>query len=212
MIREHKSAVVPQSLAAQKSYSEKDVQDQLFSDQHNKCYICEREVDTDFEIEHHQSRNNFPLRTYDWRNLYLSCNYCNDKKKDNFDNMLNPETEDIEEIIKQEYDSSSKKFIFTSAHTDEATISTIELLNRVFNGTHKILSKREEKFREKVVYSLNRFRTRVLDYINNPCDDTKQPLHESLSIDSELLGLKYLIVKSNANLNNTFATDMVWNK
>ena len=47
-----------------------------------KCFLCERELRTDGEVEHflpwHQ---NFPERAYDWANLHWSCKDCNQRKR-----------------------------------------------------------------------------------------------------------------------------------
>ena len=51
MIRERKSENVPSSLLTTSQYDGEDVKAQLLEDQHEKCYICERKLGTDFEIE-----------------------------------------------------------------------------------------------------------------------------------------------------------------
>lgn len=57
MIRVHKSDTVPESLSRTKAYDGEDVKIQLYADQLDKCYICERVRDTDTHIEHCVSRN-----------------------------------------------------------------------------------------------------------------------------------------------------------
>lgn len=212
MIRVKKSDCVPSSLVGGKRYDGEDVIQQLFSDQHSKCYICERNVDTDFQIEHVKSQKYHPALICDWHNLFLSCNYCNGKKLQFFDTMLNAETEDIEDVIRQTYNSKSKMFEFSSKRNDEATVNTIKFLTRVFNGTEAIKTKREEEFFNVVLHILNSFKSRVIDFLNNENEETFRALEEELSIGSELLGLKYWIVKSNPKLYSVFAESIVWNK
>ena len=60
MIKVEKSPNVPSSLTTTTAYNGQDVVCQLLADQHDKCYICERNRDTDFEIEHHKSQTNYP--------------------------------------------------------------------------------------------------------------------------------------------------------
>lgn len=52
MIRERKIGIIPSSLLTTSQYDGEDVKVQLLEDQHKKCYICERKLGTDFEIEH----------------------------------------------------------------------------------------------------------------------------------------------------------------
>ena len=60
------------------------------------------------------------------------CSYCNGKKSANFDGIVNPTKEAIEEKIVQtlNYDKAD----FATDDTSEAIQQTIVLLNRVFNG------------------------------------------------------------------------------
>ena len=76
MIKVKKSDEAPKSLSTTKAYDGEDVKEQLFKDQNEKCYLCERILTTDFEIEHLHSQHNFPDEVQDWNNLFLSCNYC----------------------------------------------------------------------------------------------------------------------------------------
>lgn len=80
MIRVYKSSDSPNSLSTTKKYDGEDVKQQLEKDHHKKCYLCERELCTDFEIEHLKSQENYPELRQDWKNLLWSCSYCNNKK------------------------------------------------------------------------------------------------------------------------------------
>ena len=62
MIKVYKSPDAPSSLATTTRYDGEDVKLQLLADQHDKCYICERRRDTDYEIEHHKSVELKPIR------------------------------------------------------------------------------------------------------------------------------------------------------
>lgn len=55
MIRVKKSHNAPSSLNTTSRYDGEDVKQQLLADQNDKCYLCERKRDTDFEIEHHKT-------------------------------------------------------------------------------------------------------------------------------------------------------------
>ena len=90
MIRIAKSKEIPTSLISTRKYNGEDVKEQLLKDQHGKCYICERKLETDFEIEHLRAQSLHPELRQSWANLHLSCGYCNKKKSGDFNNILNP--------------------------------------------------------------------------------------------------------------------------
>ena len=99
MIRVHKSPQAPSSLLSTSNYDGEDVKRLLNEDQHSKCYICERHRVTDFEIEHYKSQKYYSDLIRVWDNLFMGCGYCNRKKSNKFDNILNPIDNNIEDII-----------------------------------------------------------------------------------------------------------------
>lgn len=168
MIRVSKSPSIPTTLTTTKAYDGEDVKQQLLQDHHDKCYICERTRDTDFEIEHHQSERNHPELIQDWNNLFLSCRYCNGKKLNYLDNTLNPLSVNIEDEIKQEIDYTNKKAVFTPANATPAHSETTKLLDRIFNGTHKLRKIKEERFFEYFLSVMNRFQDLLNKYLTSP--------------------------------------------
>ena len=112
MIKVYKDSHIPSSLTTTSAYDGEDVKRQLLADQYDKCYICERNRDTDFEIEHHKSQTNYPNLIQDWNNLFMGCGYCNRKKSSCFDNILNPKECNIEDEIEQRIDFINKKALF----------------------------------------------------------------------------------------------------
>lgn len=77
MIRIRKSNLIPESLQKEgcTEYNREDVKKQLLADQYEKCYICERKLITDCQIEHFKSQKEYPHLKTEWTNLLLSCNY-----------------------------------------------------------------------------------------------------------------------------------------
>lgn len=212
MIKVYKSTIIPSSLITTKAYNGEDVKRQLLTDQHDKCYICERKHDTDFEIEHHKSQTNHPDLVQDWNNLFIGCRYCNGKKSNSFDNILNPITCCIEDEIEQRIDFLNKKALFVAKIKDSQHDETIRLLERVFNGTKRVREIKEEKFFERVYSIINRFSELILQYLNNPDVNTEKAVKDELAIDKELLGFKYWIIRDTPLLYKTFAQDIIWNK
>ena len=214
MIREYKHKSAPASLVAQIKYDGPDVLDQLFADQHDKCYVCEMKVKQFYQVEHLKSQEHFEELKFNWTNLLLSDGYCNGKKKENFDDILNPNQVNIEDVIEQRIDFINRTALFVSSDTSIPTQQTIKLLNRIFNGTYspKLRKKREEEFYKEVEQKFNAFNKIVLDYLTNPNLQTENAVREELAIDKELLGFKYWVIKDTPKLLAVFANDIIWNK
>ena len=212
MIRVKKNPGVPLSLTTTSRYDGEDVKKQLLADQIDKCYMCERKRDKDFEIEHHKSIHNFPDLAQGWNNLYMGCGYCNKKKSDSFDNILVPKDCNIEDEIEQTIDYFNKKAVFSSKVNDEQHDETIELLGRIYNGTNQPRTIKEERFFEQTLSVVNRFTDLVMRYQETPTPETEKAVRDELSITKELLGFKYWIIKKDRTLSQVFASDIVWNK
>lgn len=211
MIKVEKSATIPESLLTTKAYDGQDVQRQLLNDQHRKCYICECSVEANYHIEHLNSQAN----RQDWSNLFLSCGYCNDKKLAFYDNILNPATNNIEDIIEQRLDTYSKEAEFRSENNSTEVKQTIKLLENIFNGKEhdpNFRSPQEEVFYDKVEMSINDFMRKVVDYRMNSSQTNEDIVREELAIGKELLGFKYWIIRDEPALNAVFGGDIIWNK
>lgn len=213
MIKEKKSANVPTSLSSTKKYNGEDVYAQLMEDQHEKCYICERKLVTDYEVEHFKSENNYPELVQDWTNLFLACRYCNGKKSDSFDDNINPLTTNVEEEISQRIDFGQNKAVFITSVSDQQHDNTIRMLNLFYNGkgSGKLRNLKEERFFDYAKQKVISFMRMVNDYIVNPTKSNKNIVAEELSIDRELLGFKYWIICDN-HLDTDFKNNIIWNK
>ena len=213
MIREKKSENVPASLLKTQLYNGEDVKRQLMEDQHEKCYICERKLTTDFEIEHLKSQNKYPDLAREWSNLFLACGYCNRKKSDSFDNNVNPLTVNIEEDIIQRIDFDNNEAIFQSLVADKQHDNTVEMLNMLYNGKEcvKLRSIKEERFFNYAKQQVISFLRIIYDYIMNPTKENYDLVTEALAIDKEFLGFKYWII-CDYSLSADFKNNIIWNK
>ena len=214
MIKVFKKPTPPESLTAQKRYDSEEVKQQLIADHQGKCYLCERTVTTDFQVEHLHSQEYFPEEKYAWHNLFLSCSYCNGKKSNLFDNILNPAQEPIESFIIQEWDYLNKRAVFKSANVSLSTEvqQTLSLLERIFNGSHKMRKIKEERFFEDFLSKMNAFQKAINNFLVTDNKQTRLALQEELATDREFLGFKYWIIQSNPKLLCEFAKDIIWNK
>ena len=211
MIQLQKTTTAPASLATKNKYDGEDVKALLAKDHYDKCYICERQLTTDFQVEHLHSQEHYPDEKYNWENLFFVCSYCNGKKSANFDGIVNPTKEAIEEKIVQtlNYDKAD----FATDDSSEAIQQTIVLLNRIFNGKNSIRKKiKEENFFKEFLSKMNNFEKAVNDYLSAPTSETKEVIRELLSIEQEFLGFKYWIIKNNPTLFREFSNNIIWNK
>ena len=212
MIRVEKCGVAPKSLASGKHYNGEDVQQQLREDHRGKCYICERRMGTDFEIEHLVSQSGNDDLRYEWENLLAACGYCNTRKSNGYDGMVNPLQTNVEEEIKQELDWGANKAVFTALVDDEAHRKTVELLMRLHNGKMKMRNTMEGEFWKGIKSKMHDFRKKVDAYLEYPTKEHMDLVRGELEIDKELLGFKYWIIKGNERLDREFGGDMVWNR
>lgn len=212
MIRVYKRATPPEQLAL-KGYSDDAVNQAILDDQYDKCYICESKLSpTDYQVEHLVSRHNDPEQVNRWSNLFIACGYCNGKKSDDFDGISSPDTYNVEEEIEQTVDYANSKAIFKTLGESTGKAQTVDLLNRVFNGTDKYRKLREERFFKHFIMTINSFNAMVVDYMLSPTEKLKEAIRDSLSIGNEYLGFKYWIIKENSTLFHDFGDCLTWNK
>ena len=190
MIKEKKSMNAPASLSITKQYNGEDVYAQLMEDQHEKCYICERKLVTDYEVEHFKSENNYPKLVQEWTNLFLACRYCNGKKSDSFDNNVYPLTTDVEEEISQRIDFGQNKAVFATSVANVQHDNTVRMLNLFYNGKggKKLRNLKEERFFNYAKQKVIGFMKMVNDYLVHPTESNWDIVAEELGIDKELLG------------------------
>lgn len=203
----------PEELAVS-GYSADAVKSQLIADQDGKCYLCEREVGTDYEVEHLKSQHNHEELTNDWANLFLACSYCNGRKSDDFDGILNPANANVEQLVIQRYDSKSETFVFEPASGDGVAVAlTVQLLGRLFNGLRpKMPTLKEERFRAEFRQAYNLFVSRINAYLENPTEVARSCILSELAVKAEYLGFKYWLIMSDPHLRQTFEPAMNWNR
>lgn len=99
---EQKIAEKPKARPDSSKYAHKDIRQQLNSCSFNKCFYCESKLTgTPREVDHYIEVAIDPSGAFEWTNLYLSCNNCNDKLDHNtvpVTEALNPCVDSDEEI------------------------------------------------------------------------------------------------------------------
>ncbi len=214
MIRLRKDSNVPDSLLKDNcnSYSEEDVQKQIDIDHDGKCYICEKIVNNDFQIEHLKPKNKYLELKYEWTNLLLACPFCNQRKSSGFDDILNPLEENIECIVSHGVDFVNGKIDLSSDRNDAATLNTINLIERLFNGKAGLRKLKEEKLYQYFAIHIRLFLRAVNKFIVDSSDVNKNLVIDYLKIDKEFLAFKYYIIVCSDNLFDVFHDYIVWNK
>lgn len=212
MIRGRKSGS-PAELA-QEGYTSDAVQKVLLLDADEKCYICERRCETDYEVEHLMSRKHYPQKENDWQNLYLACGYCNRKKGNFHDDMLHPDLCDVEELITHRVNLVSERAIFSSPDRRPEVQSAIRLMSKVYNGSAR--GRHTRRLREQRFWDY--FRKEYVDFLGVVNDflaghqDSENDVRGLLDIREEFLAFKYDVIKNNPVLLRAFQDDIVWNK
>lgn len=213
MIRLYKHPYPPASLSGKTSWRGDDVISRLAADQHGKCYLCERFRDTDYHVEHLRNKERYPGLACEWSNLFWSCSYCNEKKHNLFDNLLNPADNDIEDIIYQAIDFPNSKAVFAPVTPpDPAVEDTVALLYRIFNGTKNMRNFKEERFYSYAKSRITSFQKMALDWLRDEDPATERCIIRELDVKAEFLGFKYWIIRSNPGLLAAFGPHTLWNR
>lgn len=96
------------------SYNTSEVNAALQEMFHKKCYICENNNITSYQIEHLIPHKGDMTLKYDWNNLFLSCAHCNNTKLGKYDPILDctkeaedEDKEDLRCLIKEELGEKS---------------------------------------------------------------------------------------------------------
>lgn len=213
MIRVRKSSNIPPSLLVQNcsAHDGQDVQEALMDDSYKKCYLCEQYVNKSFQVEHHKGQAQNANLKYEWTNLFLSCLYCNQRKSGGYD-LVNPLTNNIEDLIIHRLDLTLKNIVFIVDPLNVQGVSTVRLLERLFNGKNGIRDVKCKELYEDLQREYVTFLTFLLDYKQNNTLVNKQKIIDSLLISKEFLAFKYWIIIDDPLLFNEFRSYMSWNK
>lgn len=196
-------------------YKHDKVRERIFSDQDEKCYLCERKMSTDNQVEHLVSQSNEKSLKNEWHNLYLACGYCNRHKSASFDHIAHPHNVNVEEEIVQKINITKKIAEFTSSSTTSTKEinDTIELLKKLYNGKKQGLRDFNEKlFWDEITQNYSSFMKHINNYLKDKTILNRNKIINDLSIESEGLGFKYHVIKSNPVLSREFLSACSWNR
>ena len=212
MIRVRKREDAPAELATN-GYTDDAVKRTILEDQDDKCYICERKLTTDYQVEHLTSQSHDEAAVNGWENLYIACNYCNDKKKTSFDDIRHPTDYNVEDVIRHSVDLEKEQVTFTTTCEDPGVKQTVKMLDRMFNGTNapkRVLM--ETRFYNQFKRSYNIFQGVVHDYLSGQREEMRPVIEKQIELKSEYLAFKYDIIMENDILRRDFGKNVKWNK
>lgn len=106
----------------------------------DKCYLCESKQSKKgiYQIDHLKPTTTYTELRHEWNNLYLCCEGCNNFKRANKKEILDPCYDNVEELIIYEYEYSPEKekyvpsFLSTDINNEKIN-NTVELLEKLHN-------------------------------------------------------------------------------
>lgn len=130
---------IPVSLLAKTKYDGQDVYDKLREIFHDKCYLCETKEPQDINVEHFVAHEKDDGKKFDWKNLYLVCSRCNNIKGNRYNNLLDCCKRDVDVYrslkLLPPFTPYAKRLIIEARVRNADVDSTVELLDKIYNGT-----------------------------------------------------------------------------
>ena len=186
MIRVRKSEQAPEELV-KNGYGAEAVHRQLLADQDDKCYLCERHITTDYQVEHLLPQSVHPELVNEWKNLFEACSYCNQEKGNRYDGMASPDAYNVEDIIKQDINFIDREAVFTvTDDADPGIQQTVSLLRKIYNGDG-LRTEKEQRFFDAFLADINAFQAAIDLYLDGNAEYS-EVIAEHLDIHSEHLG------------------------
>lgn len=189
-----------------------DVLERIKNDFKNKCYICGFKEPVTINVEHFKPHKGNIALKFEWNNLFWACGHCNNIKSDNFTDIINCTdlNEDIENRVKVYiHPFPREKVIIEALDTIPSTISTVELLNAVYNGTTKLKTIEASNLRNSILLEIEDFQKYLFAYYEDGHDDTDKTfilikIKKHLSRASNFTAFKRSIIRRNEVLNDDF--------
>ena len=203
MVKVQRTAIPPASLAIEKakpngSCKERDVIEQLSSDFHDKCYLCEMDELQSIEVEHLRPHHNGKdrERMFDWNNLFYSCAHCNSVKnrKQYEEDVADCCIVDPEEIIQQEF-LNGKVCVTPLVDTAEAK-TTASLVEACFELRNTAIREKECQTKVRALqHTMTVFYKQLENYKIERTEKTVRTLKAMLSRSYKFSGFTRAYIK-----------------
>lgn len=189
-----------------------DVLETIKSDFKNKCYICEFKEPVTINVEHFRPHRGDKDLKFGWNNLFWSCGHCNNIKSDKFIDLIDCTdiAENIENRVKVYIKPFPKeKVIIEALDTNPSTITTVNLLNDVYNGTTKLKTIESSNLRNSILSEIKEFQKYLFLYFEDGFTDDDKVLFlanikKHLSKSSNFTAFKRTIVRENEVMKDEF--------
>lgn len=173
---------------------------------HGKCYICENNKITSYQIEHLIPHKENPELKYDWNNLFLSCAHCNNIKGDKITPIIDCTKENVEEKLafrKTGFFGTEEKLVFEMLDESVETQNTKKLLELAFYGNTPQKKMEAKIMRKELRKELSNFKEYVREYMEAENADEKEDVEclikKELSDRSSFTAFKRWLIRDNAD-------------
>ena len=172
---------------------------------HQKCYICENQSPSSYQIDHLQPQSNGTDNLkFNWNNLFLSCAHCNNIKSNKYYPILDCTQVDVDDIIKFKIKGNfifSEELDITAIDDSNATKNTCKLLKDVYYGTTPQKVVESNMLRRKLFTELEQFCIYIRKYFQ-ASGDYKKDLYLRIKLElkntSEFTAFKRWIIRDNS--------------
>jgi len=191
-----------------KNYNTTDIIERLEQDFHNKCYICEEKAPKDINVEHFVAHQGDEDLKYNWNNLFLSCNHCNNIKSNDYNNLLNCTKLDdkVDTVLYYKINPFPKEKVQVRIkNSSSKAIQTKELLEKCFNGEHTPQKKLESaNLRSLLLKEIRIFQDLLFEYEEYNDDLSLNKIKYHLSNKSAFTAFKRWIIRDSEYLKTKF--------
>ncbi len=202
MINITRKETAPDCLKKQTDYNCDDVLEKLETDFFGKCYICETNLFST-NIEHFKAHQNDKKLKFEWTNLFLACGHCNNiKSTTEILNCTVPKHDVENKITYKPLYLPANEVKISTTESDELSLNTINILNKVYNGHTKIKKRDGLTLKEYLVEEMLSFHNLILNYSRAKHNKIKLSrmeicIKEELHKGSKLTAFKRQIIKDN---------------
>ncbi|MED2919552.1 HNH endonuclease [Bacillus thuringiensis] len=164
-------------------YNKPGIVERVKNDFYEKCYICENKDLLSLNIEHLRPHLNNPLLKLDWENLFYACTHCNNIKNRFHPNIIDcTKEQNVEMSVKISPTVLNYRvdLVIEAQDQEEATIDTVELLRKIYNGTTIQKKIESSNLRKKIIKEIIELMTLVNEYDEASLPRKKERLKEEI--------------------------------
>lgn len=178
----------------------------------NKCYLCEWKRPHTINVEHFISHQGDVNLKFDWNNLFWSCTHCNNTKLAGYDNILNctDPNDKVEVWIKYEMDPFPLEDVYlTAMHNDIRVNNTIELLEKIYNGSTTLKKLESSNLRQSLLEEIIKLQKYLLIFYKDESTpdeitDAKNEIIRNIRRKSNFTSFKRWIIRRNKQFSADF--------